>query len=104
MYSRVQAGLYYSDFYDFLLLLFDGVVPDGPFLGIGFCVLNFLSMLSDFLPWKKLTQKLLAPKAEQFAKLQFLNDKIDQNTNFAKLPSAKWLFLQLFITLLSFWL
>ena len=23
---------------------------------------------------------------------QFLNDKIDQNTNFAKLPSAKWLF------------
>jgi hypothetical protein len=24
---------------------------------------------------------------------QFLNDKIDQDTNFAKLPSAKWLFL-----------
>ena len=24
---------------------------------------------------------------------QFLNDKIDQNTNLAKLPSAKWLFM-----------
>ena len=24
---------------------------------------------------------------------QFLNDKIDQDANFAKLPSAKWLFL-----------
>ena len=24
---------------------------------------------------------------------QFLNDKIDQNTNFAKLPGAKWPFL-----------
>ena len=27
-----------------------------------------------------------------FAKLQFVDDKIDQNTNFAKLPSAKCLF------------
>ena len=26
-----------------------------------------------------------------FEKLQFLNDKIDQNTNFGKLTSAKWL-------------
>jgi len=24
---------------------------------------------------------------------QFLNDDIEENTNFAKLPSAKWLFL-----------
>ena len=32
-------------------------------------------------------------KVEQSAKLQFLNDKIDQNTNYAKFQSAKWLFL-----------
>ena len=31
----------------------------------GFCVLNFLSILSDFLLWEKLTQKWLQPKAEQ---------------------------------------
>ena len=46
-------------------------------------------------------------KAEQFEKLQFWNDKIDQNTNFAKLPSAKWLFLytgylRLFLALVIF--
>ena len=63
------------------------------FLRFGFFVLDYLSILSDFLSWEKLTQKLRESKAEQFAKLQFLNDKIDQNTNFAKLPSAKWLFL-----------
>ena len=38
----------------------------------GFCVLNFLWILSDFLSQEKLT---LVPKAEQFARLQFLNDK-----------------------------
>ena len=43
-------------------------------LKIGFCVSNFLSILSDFLSRGKLTQKWLEPKAEQ----------IDQNTNFAK--------------------
>ena len=33
-----------------------------------------------------------------------LNDKIDQNTNFAKLPSAKWLFLvQLWILSIKNW-
>ena len=60
-------------------------------LGIGFCVLDFLSILSDFLLQETLTQKRLEPKAK-FAKLQLLNDKIDQYTNFEKLPSAKWLF------------
>ena len=46
-------------------------------------------------------------KAEQLAKLQFLNDKIDQSTNFAKSSSVKWLFLYKFtwyLQLLSFWL
>ena len=32
-------------------------------------------------------------KAEQFWKLQLLNDEFHQNTNFAKLSSAQWLFL-----------
>ena len=32
-------------------------------------------------------------KLSDFAKFQFLINKIDQKTNFAKLPSAKWLFL-----------
>ena len=36
-----------------------------------------------------MTQNWLVPKAEQFVMLQLLNSKIDQNTNFAKLPSAK---------------
>ena len=31
----------------------------------GFYVLNFLSVLLDFLFWEKLTQKWLQPKAEQ---------------------------------------
>ena len=31
-------------------------------------------------------------KPEQFCKTSSLNDKINQNINFAKLPSAKWLF------------
>jgi hypothetical protein len=73
----------------------------------GFCVLNFLWILSDFLSQKKLTQKWIVPKAEQFTKLQFLNDKDDQHTNFANLPSAKWLFLYQFtsyLQLLNFWL
>ena len=34
-----------------------------------------------------------------FAKLQFISDKINQNTNFAKLPRFKWLF---FCTTLNF--
>ena len=42
-------------------------------LRIGFCVSNFLSILSDFLSRGKLTQKWLEPKAEQ----------VDQTTNFA---------------------
>ena len=35
-------------------------------------------------------KKELSPEKTEFT-FQFLNDKIDQNTNFAKLPSAKWL-------------
>ena len=57
----------------------------GRYLGLGICVKYFLSF----------SQKNLSPvKTETnyvFA-FQFLNDKIDQNTNFAKLPRDKWLF------------
>ena len=60
---------------------------------LGFCVLNFLSILSGFLSREKLTQKWQKSKVEQFSKLQFLNDKIDQNTNFSQLSNAKRLFL-----------
>ena len=52
----------------------------------GICVEYFLSF----------PQKNLSPEkteTNQVFTFQFLNDKIDQNTNFAKLPSAKWLFL-----------
>ncbi len=37
----------------------------------------------------------------------FSSDKVDQNTNFAKFPSAKWLFLNkltLYLQFLNFWL
>ena len=43
----------------------------------------------------------------QFAKLQLLNNEIDQNTHFDKFPSAKWLFLYKFtsyLQLLNFWI
>ena len=54
-----------------------------------FCILNFPSILSDFLSWEKLTQKWQEPKAEQCnPKIQFLNNKIDQKTSFAKLPNG----------------
>ena len=36
------------------------------------------------------------PKAEWFAELWFLNDIIDLNINFTKLPSSKWLFFVIF--------
>ena len=42
------------------------------------------------------SQKNLSPEKNEtnyVFTFQFLNDKIDQNTNFAKLPSGKWLFL-----------
>jgi hypothetical protein len=35
------------------------------------------------------TNTKMTPKSDQFAKLQFFNDKIDHNPNFAKLTSAK---------------
>ena len=46
----------------------------------GICAKYFLSF----------PQKNLSPEKTE---TNFLNDKIDQNTNFAKLPSAKWLLL-----------
>ena len=47
---------------------------------LDFFVLNFFSILSD-LP---LTREIDTKKLSNFEKLQFLNDRIDQNTNFAK--------------------
>ena len=63
--------------------------PNGQTYRLRFCVLNFLSILSGFLSWEKMTQKWQRSIAEQFSKLQFLSDKIDQSTTFAQLPSAK---------------
>ena len=58
----------------------------------GLCISHFLSIVSDFVLREKLTNK----EAEHlFPKLQILNDKNDQDTNFAKLSSAKWLFAKL---------
>ena len=59
---------------------------------LGFCVLDFLLILSGFVSRKKLTQKVQKSKADQYPKLQFFNDTIDQNTNFSQLASAKRLF------------
>ena len=52
-----------------------------PGLRHGFCVFNIFSSLSDFPSQDKLT-KWLEPKAEQFTKLQFFNDKVDQTPIF----------------------
>ena len=46
----------------------------------GFCVLYFLSILSNFLSRGILTKKWHEPKAEQFTKLKFLSYEIDENT------------------------
>ena len=56
--------------------------------GFGFCVLNFLSIVSDFLSEENWTQKWQESKAEQFAKLQFLNDKIDQKHQFCQIAKV----------------
>ena len=46
----------------------------------------------------KLTQNSVSfTSKDNFVKLKLLNDESDQNTNFAKLPSAKCLFLYKFI-------
>ena len=58
----------------------------GKTLRLGFCVSNFLSILSDFFSREKMAQKRLEPKPEQFTKLHFLSYKIDQKQ---QLPSAK---------------
>ena len=47
--------------------------------------LNLLRLITHQRNWQ-------FRKQSNFEKLQFLNDNIDKNTNFAKLPSAKWLF------------
>ena len=63
-------------------------------------------MLSDFR--EELTKNDQCQNISQkLVKLQFLNDKIDQNTKFAKLPRVKWLFLYKltsYLQLLIFWL
>ena len=55
---------------------------------LDFSVLDFLLILSDL----SLTREIDTKKAESFAKLHLLNDRTDQNTNFAKLPGAKYIF------------
>ena len=70
------------------VVLDEAWVRSGVWLRFGFCVLNFLSILSDFISREELTQKYLESKIEPFAKVLFLNDKIDQNPNFAKLPNG----------------
>ena len=56
---------------------------------LGFCVLNFLSILSGFLSRGKLTQKWQRSIAEQFSKLRFFINKIDQSINFSQLQVPK---------------
>ena len=58
--------------------------------GSDFMILIFLKIFSDLLSLEKLAKKWLESKSEQFPKLQFLNIKIDQNTNFLQLLSF-WL-------------
>ena len=57
----------------------------------GFCVFRFTLNPLRFSLMRETEAKMT--KADQFTKLQFLNNKIDQNANFVKLPSAKSLFL-----------
>ena len=63
-------------------------MPQGTF-GLDFSVKMILSILCNLIWPEKLTPK---KKDGNFEKLQLFYDKIDQNTNFAKLPRAKWLF------------
>ena len=58
----------------------------------GFCVLNFLSILSNFFLREKLTQKMTSVKSWAICKTSIL----DQNTNF-----VKWLFLYKFYKLFT---
>jgi hypothetical protein len=55
-------------------------------LWIGFCVLKFLLILSDFFTIETDTKK---DYSQELGNLQKFNDKIEENTNIAKLPSAK---------------
>ena len=66
----------------------------------GFCVLNFLSNLSDFLSREKLTQKWLAPKLSNLQNFDIWMIKLTKTTNCQ-------IFLYKFTSysqLLSFWL
>ena len=60
---------------------FDCAEAEGLY-GLGFCVLNFLSILSGFLSREKLSKKWQKSKAEQFPKLRFLNAETDQTPIF----------------------
>ena len=53
--------------------------------GSDFVFLNFLSTISAFF----LTQKWRDPKAQQFAKLQFLNDKIEPKHQFCQIAKCQ---------------
>ena len=57
-------------------------------LWIGFCVLKFLSTLSDFFFITETDTK--NDYSQELGNLQNLNDKIEENTNIAKLPIAKY--------------
>ena len=48
------------------------------------CKIFYLALSKNLSPEKTETSKVFT--------FEFLNDEIDQNTNFAELPSAKWLF------------
>jgi hypothetical protein len=59
---------------------------------------QFLCLKFSLIPSSSpLTRENDTKKLIDFAKVQFLNDKIDQNTNFAKMPSAKCLLLSILL-------
>ena len=56
---------------------------------------------------REIDTKMTVAKSWTIGQLQFLNNEIDQNTNFANLTSAKWLYLYEFtsyLQLLCLWL
>ena len=61
--------------------------------GSGFVFLYFLSTHSEFSFRRETDSKMTRGKSWAICKILNIEiEKIDQNTNFAKLPSAKWLF------------
>ena len=67
-------------------------------LRIGFCVLNFLSILPDFLSHEKMTQKRLEPKAEQLQITRIYT----RNSHLAPGKFSKLLFLSILLFKVSF--